>query len=85
MYYEKVEHIPKRRKKRKHFKKKNVVEYLDKFMALNTKYAKLVFDEDDYSNASSAYGSFYTAIDRDRYPITLSVREGELYFTRTDI
>ena len=86
MYFVDVDFIPKRTRRKK-TKRKDVTEYLDKFMASNAKKKKLVFDEDEYVDARSAYGSFYSAMTRSKrkYPIELIVRKNDLYFRRTDI
>lgn len=84
MYFAKVNFIPKR-KKRKRTQKKDIAAYLDIFMAMNTKYAKLVFDGDEYVNTNSACGSLYSAVHRYGYPILIKQRDDDVYLERTDI
>ena len=84
MYFAKVRFIPKR-KQRKRTQRKDVVSYLDTFMAMNCKYARLEFDADEYVNTNSACGSLYSTVHRYGYPIVVKQRDDDVYLERTDI
>ena len=84
MTIEKVERIP----KRKELEKKSpseVTQMLDDIMYMNVKYGKITIMDDEYSSIYSARGALRNASNTRGYPLKFTVRNGELYFVRSDM
>ena len=86
MTIEQVDGIP---KSEKHSivacEKKKLSAYLDGFMKMDIKYARIKFNEYDYSNINTAYLCVKNGIERQKYPIKVCRRNNQLYLERTDI
>lgn len=58
--------------------------YLNEFMKLDIKAAKIAFEEDEYSTVHSAYNCLHRAARKWGFPIRVSIRKDDIYFIRTD-
>ncbi len=65
--------------------KKNLQNYLEEFMNMNIKVARVEFDELDYKNIDAAAAAFNNSAKRGGFPITVTRRNGELYLINRDI
>lgn len=79
-----IEELPKteRRIERDH---KDLLDYLEQFMAMNTKYAWVVYEPNEYSSSISAYSTITRACFRYNLPIKVCLRNDDLYLMRTDM
>jgi hypothetical protein len=86
MTFEQVDGIP---KSEKHAivscEKKKLSAYLDGFMKMGVKYARVKINEYDYSNINTAYLCIKNGVKRQQYPIKVCRRNNQLYLERTDI
>ena len=55
------------------------------FMRMNIKVAKVDFKEREYKNTTIAYHTLHRACKRHAVPITVRMRNGEVYMVRTDM
>ena len=85
MTFEKVDGIPKGGSHVAKCEKKSLIHYLDIFMKMEVKYARIRFGYDEYSNIRSAFESIRASIKRHNYPIKIYRRNGQIYLERTDI
>lgn len=69
----------------KRYHNNNVGAYLDEFMNMNAKIARLEFNVGEYSRIESARQSVYQSIRTHGFPIKVCVRNRELYLVRKDI
>ena len=58
---------------------------LKEFMDMNTKYAKVVLEEGEYTSAWTAFSSIKGAVHYAEHPIIVSYRSGDVYLMRTDM
>lgn len=58
---------------------------LDRIMAADMKFGKLIFNKSEYANTRSAYIAVNKGVERHNYPLKLLMRNHELYFIRTDM
>lgn len=65
--------------------KHNLKRFLEDFMLTNAKHYKIVYAEGEYKSTHVAYESLRLAIRRHRQPIKVSMYNGEIYLTRTDM
>ena len=63
----------------------NLKRFLNDFMLTNAKHYKVEYTEGEYKNVMVAYESLRLAIKRHKQPIKISIRNGEIYLTRTDM
>lgn len=63
----------------------NLKRFLADFMLTKSKHYKVEIEEGEYKNANVAYESLRLAIKRQKHPIKISIRKGEIYLTRTDM
>ena len=66
-------------------KKKKLRVFLDGFMRMGVKSAKVEFNDQDYVNSKSAYTSLYKAIKRGGYPIDIHMIDYEVWLERRDM
>lgn len=59
--------------------------YLEEFMRMNVKVARVDFDAHEYASAKVCQTTLYTSIKRRALPIKTSVRNNEVYLIRTDM
>lgn len=59
--------------------------YLDEFMKMNVKYAKVEFENGEYSNWRAAYESLRHSIERAVLPIDVKMRVYGVYLIRRDL
>jgi hypothetical protein len=60
-------------------------ERLEAFMALGIKYAKVVYDADDYTSPTSCRVAFARACRRYGFPVDAKMINGEVYLIRRDM
>lgn len=60
-------------------------ERLERFMRLNIKCAKVVYDINDYSSATACLISFRRASVMHGFPVDVKMRNGEVYLIRRDM
>lgn len=79
-----IEELPdtERRMERDH---KDLLDYLKQFMNMNTKYAWIVYEPNEYSSSISAHSTISRACCRYNLPIKACLRNNDLYFVRTDM
>lgn len=65
--------------------KKRLEYILEEFMNMNVKFAKFEFNENEYKHANSAYGNLRRAAVKLGLPITVRIRNNEVYFERRDL
>lgn len=65
--------------------KKHLKLYIDEFINMGVKVARVDIDEHDYKNVKVAYRVLYNHIKRFGHPINVVMRKGEIYFVRKDI
>ena len=68
--------------KRENFKLK---ERFNEFISMNVKTARVDLDKDDYKSVNVAANVLRVASKRHAVPVKVVVRNGELYFVRTDM
>ena len=84
MTIKKVKGLPERRERIKRTVKQTAY-VLDTIMAVNSKYGKLKFTNEEYvSNYSARSALNHHAIDKG-YPLKFAIRNGDLYFIRLDM
>lgn len=59
--------------------------YLQEFMQTGNKYVRVVYDTLDYASALSAQNAFIKSVKNTGYPISVIVRQGDIYLMRKDI
>lgn len=77
-----VEKLPEEGKRNAY---KKPIEWLDEFMKMNTRYAKLEYRKDEYTGAFAAQSALSRTAYRCGYPIKVRQINGELYLIRTDM
>lgn len=65
--------------------KKNLYGYLNEFMVLDIKVAKVEFNKMEYKNTITAYQCLHRAIKRQRLPLTIIKRNDEIFLVRNDM
>ena len=65
--------------------KKDLVAYVEEFMSMNVKIAKVDFNDREYRSARSAYSSFHKTSHRLGYPISIRMISNELFLVRNDM
>lgn len=78
MNFEKVKGIPKRTNHK-------LTNYLNEFMRMNVKTAKVHFSDGEYKSVRIGAGCLGVAIKRNGYPIEVHVQEGDVYLMRRDL
>lgn len=63
----------------------NISGYLEEFVNMNVKFAKLEFHAGEYSRIESARQSIHQSVRTHGFPIKVCVRNRELYLVRKDI
>lgn len=81
-----VDNIPKRRTREGAAcaEWKPLRDYLNEFLNMNVKYARISDVSSEYSSIESAVCSIRESIANAALPITLALRNGEVYLIRTD-
>ena len=64
---------------------KPIKKYLDEFMAMNVKYARVDFATDEYSDTRSGNTVIRRAAKYHAFPITVKMIGGDTYLIRNDI
>ena len=59
-------------------------DFFKSFLALDTKYAKVSFDDMEYLSTTSCRGSLSSYLSKNSLPITTTVVNGIIYLIRTD-
>lgn len=59
--------------------------YFKDFMAMNIKIAKVDFEGNGYKSMKTAQSTLYNSAKKRGYPITIVVRNNEIYFIRRDM
>ena len=59
--------------------------YFKEFMAMNVKIAKVDFEDREYTSLKTAQSTLYNSARNRGYPITVAVRNNEIYFVRRDM
>lgn len=65
--------------------RKDLSNFLNSFMLANAKFAKVLYDERDYSSVQSARAAIQNAIDYYRFPMIAKTINKEIYLIRTDM
>ena len=84
MIFIEIEELPETERRIAHEYKRNK-EYFEKFMAMNVKFAWVIFEPHEYVNTLSARLTLRRSCRRFGYPIDVCVRNDDLYFVRTDM
>ena len=79
-----IEELPKT-ERRMERDRKGLLDYLNKFMDMNTKYAWVVYEPHEYSSCISACSTVSRACVRYNLPIIACLRNSDLYLVRTDM
>lgn len=82
-----VDYIPMRASVKPNIKSeyKPLRSYLNEFMNMRVKRARVVMTSNEYTDLNSAKASIYVAIKRHALPIKIHIRGEYLYFVRTDL
>ena len=65
--------------------KNNIRKLLEEFLALDTKYARIIFEENEYGNIDIARMSIRNSSIRHGFPIGVVFRQSEMYLVRKDM
>lgn len=74
--------------RRRYYKKGasgRVIKYVEEFMSMNIKAARVEFEDWEYTSSLGCYSAFRQLIFRRQMPIDLKMADGEVYLIRTDI
>lgn len=63
----------------------DLVKIFDEFMGMSCKFAKVHIDRDDYACIHKCADSFRSAVLNYKYPINITIRQGDLYLVKKDI
>lgn len=81
----KVKELPERYTSADRRNRKDLSNFLNSFMLANAKFAKVFYDERDYSSIQSARSAIQNAIDYYRFPMLAKTINKEIYLIRTDM
>ena len=81
MNFTPVDYLPERR----YTTYKKVGAYLQEFMKMNVKTARVDYTPEEYTSAQCVSTPFRYAINADGYPIKVQIINGDVYLTRTDM
>jgi hypothetical protein len=65
-------------------RKKKLRHIFEEFINMNVEIAKFEFDETEYKNARSAYGNLHKHAREHGVPVSVHIRNNEIYFKRRD-
>lgn len=65
--------------------KKNLYGYLNEFMTMDIKVAKVEFNKMEYKTVISAYLCIYRAVQKSRLPLRVMKRNDEIFLVRNDM